>query len=121
MSRESEETRVEEPEVLPPDGQTGTARPRRSQAQAIEIFGPIAVGVAIDAVDFMAHGPIGLMIGMFVGGTLAYAFTTYYGMPVWKRMLWASAAGLYCLLPRTEFIPLATIVAAAVRYMQVKK
>ena len=117
MSAEASQARVEEPEVLPPEGQRGPSRGRR----AAEAFGPISAGLAIDAVDFMARGPIGLMIGMFVGGTLAYAFTTYWRLPVWQRMLWALAAGLYCLIPRPRFIPLGTIVGAVSQYFQSRK
>lgn len=118
MSAERFADRVEEPEVLPPEGEPRGTRRRRAGRRFVEAFGPIGAGILIDLADFVTYGPLGLMFGMLVGGTLAYVLSGFFGQPVWKRFLWALAAGIYCTLPRTELIPLATILAAAGRFWQ---
>ncbi|MCE9614388.1 MAG: hypothetical protein K8T26_08935 [Lentisphaerae bacterium] len=116
MNERGAESRVENPEVLPPEGTPAGARPSRTARRFVEAFGPIGAGVLIDLADFVTYGPIGLMFGMLVGGTLAYVLSGFFGQPVWKRFLWALAAGLYCTIPGTEMIPLATILASAMTF-----
>lgn len=106
---------VVEPEVLPPEGGRWRAQSPRARRLA-EAFGPLAVALMVDAVDFVSFGQVGMMLGMLVGGSLTYFFTSVYGLPVWQRLLWALAAGVYCLLPHARVIPLATIVVALTQY-----
>ncbi len=108
--------RVEEPEVLPPENEPRGRASSRQARRVADVFGPLAAAVLVDAVDFVSFGPVGLVAGMFVGGSLAYFFTSAYGLPVWQRLLWALAAGFYCLLPRTQVVPMATLVVALSQY-----
>jgi hypothetical protein len=116
MQDRSDDPVVEDPEVLPPEGEPRARRARRTGRNLADAFGPLAAAVLVDAVDFVSFGQIGLLVGMFVGGTFTYVYTSMYGLPVWQRMLWSIAAGFYCLLPRTQLIPMATLVVAFSQY-----
>jgi len=35
-----------------------------------------------------------------------------------QRLLWALAGGIYCTMPLTEFLPIATQVGACIRYRE---
>jgi hypothetical protein len=109
---------VENPEILPPADEPRSRRAGRKGRRFVEAFGPLAAGVLIDGADFVTFGPIGIMFGMLVGGTLAYVLTSVYRLPVWQRLLWAVGTGVYCAMPRTEFVPVATLVAAVTRFWQ---
>lgn len=121
MSAGGTGTQVEEPEVLPPEGQDSGVRARRTARRAARSFGPIAAALVIDGIDFMARGPLGLVFGMLVGGSVAYAIGSAFELPVWKRLLLALAAGTYCTLPVLKTVPLATILTAAFQFFQSDK
>ena len=116
MSARPDEPVVEDPEVLPPEGEPRARHARRAGRQLADAFGPLAAAVLLDAIDFVSYGQVGLLVGMFVGGTFTYVYTSMYGLPVWQRLLWAIAAGFYCLLPRTQLIPMATLAVALSQY-----
>ena len=81
-------------------------------------FGPVAAGLLIDLIDFASFGPIGLVLGLPLGGLVGYWMGRSLGLSR-KASLWcALAAGLYCSVPATEFIPLAMIVGACVRFSE---
>lgn len=81
-------------------------------------FGPIAAGLIIDLVDFTSFGPLGLVMGLPLGGLTGYWMGRALGLSR-KASLWcALTAGLYCMVPATEFIPLAMIVGACVRFSE---
>lgn len=81
-------------------------------------FGPIVAGIIIDLVDFATFGPIGLVLGLPVGGLAGYWMGRCLGLER-KACLWcALAAGIYCTIPFTELIPLATIVGAYARFRE---
>ena len=79
-------------------------------------FGPIIAGILIDIMDLSTFGPIGIFSGMLVGGALAYWICHIYAIPMKQRWIWVMLAGGYCTIPMTEFIPIATIAGAYVRY-----
>jgi len=79
-------------------------------------FGPIAAGLIIDAVDFATFGPIGLVLGLPAGGLAGYWMGRSLGLDRRASAWCALAAGVYCTIPGTEFIPLATIIGAFSRF-----
>lgn len=105
-----DEQEIIEPEVLDNDG------PETPAKQAESTFGrdiamPIAAGVFTDTLDFMTFGPFGLRFGMLAGALAALYLCWASRVP---RAFWlyiVIAASIYCSLPRTEAIPIVTIIA----------
>ena len=93
--------------------------PPPSQAQRLNrAFGPIVAGMIIDLVDLATFGPIGLVLGLPIGAFAGYWMGRAIGL-AWKpSLLCALAAGIYCTIPGTEMIPLATLVGAFARYRE---
>lgn len=84
--------------------------------RANRAFGPILAGLVIDVVDFATFGPIGLVLGLPLGGLAGYWMGRALGLSTRGARWCALAAGLYCMLPGTEIFPLATLVGAFVRF-----
>lgn len=79
------------------------------------LFGPMLAGLAIDALDLATFGPVGLYYGLIVGGAAGYWLAPDLGFP--PRARWQSAllTGIYCTMPFTAFLPIATAAAAISR------
>lgn len=78
-------------------------------------FGPLAGGILLDLVDLSTFGPYGLG-GFVIGGLTGWWICSIYRIPTSARLVLALLAGVYCLLPLTEFVPLATLISAYVRF-----
>ena len=90
-----------------------------SQAQRLNrAFGPVVAGLVIDFVDFATFGPIGLYLGLPIGGFAGYWMGRALGLERKPSLLCALLAGGYCMMPGTEMIPLATVVGAVARYRE---
>lgn len=81
-------------------------------------LGPVMAGFIIDVVDFATFGPIGLVLGLPVGGLAGYWLGKTMGLKKQACLLCALAAGVYCTIPFTELLPLGTMVGAYARYRQ---
>lgn len=92
--------RVYEPEVLPPDQQ------EKARAKAGHPVGPILGGILIDLIDFGTHLPL---IGLVLGGVAGYWASRLYPTTPTQRVILTVAAAVYCAIPRTHFMPVATI------------
>jgi hypothetical protein len=81
-------------------------------------FGPIAAGIMLDLLDLTTFGPIGLVIGLPVGAAAGWWMASALGVEKKNRKWFALAAAVYCTIPFTEVIPLATLTGAYVRFKQ---
>jgi hypothetical protein len=81
-------------------------------------FGPIAAGMLIDLVDLATFGPIGYVLGLPIGGLAGYWMGRCLRLERKASLLCALAAGVYCTIPYTEAIPLATLVGAYARFRE---
>lgn len=106
----SRDPEVHIPEVLPPEPPAG----ERTSERAQRAFGPIIGGAIIDAVDFMTWGVPGLVLG----AAAAFWVCSIFKLPWWQRVAWALAAGYYCAVPFTRFIPLATLIGAYAQFRE---
>ena len=98
---------------------TAPAQPKPSQAQRLNrAFGPVVAGLIIDCVDLATFGPIGPYLGLPIGAFAGYWMGRALGLERKPSLLCALAAGIYCLLPGTELIPIATVVGALARYRE---
>lgn len=79
-------------------------------------IGPIAGGLILDAADFLTFGPLGLYAGAVVGAAVGLWVTGIYRFSVPVRCFWALMAAIYCTVPMTEPLPIATAISAVARY-----
>lgn len=84
---------------------------------AKRIIGPMIAALAIDLLDLATFGPIGLYTGLMIGAAAGYWLAPLLGFPPHRRWLCALATGVYCTLPLTGLIPLATLASILSRAM----
>ena len=102
----------------PPDNPV-PAPPPPSQIQRLNrAFGPVVAGLVIDFVDLATFGPIGLYLDLPIGGFAGYWMGRALGLDRKPSVLCALLAGVYCMIPGTEMIPVATVVGALARYRE---
>lgn len=108
-----------EPEVLSPEPAVAEERPPDNSlfVRLERAFGPVLGGLLIDFIDLATFGPVGVFFGMIIGGAAAYWVCSIYRMPIRQRIIWAIAAGVYCTIPFTEALPLATLIGAYARFV----
>ncbi|MEQ9404550.1 MAG: hypothetical protein RIM99_13235 [Cyclobacteriaceae bacterium] len=80
-------------------------------------FGPLAGAMILDLVDLASIGPLGIG-GFFIGIAIGWWILSIYDISRNTRIMLALLAGIYCLVPFTEFIPVATLISAIARYKQ---
>ena len=78
--------------------------------QLYRIFGPLTFGVLLDIADLLTFHHFGLYAGFIVGFAMAWWITGMEGLSTRARLLGSILAGIYCMTPFTETLPLATIV-----------
>ncbi len=83
-----------------------------------QAIGPIMAGFILDMVDFLTFGPIGIVLGLFVGSAVGWYLTGVLGVSRKWRVILTWLAGIYCFMPGTELIPVGTIVGALCRFFQ---
>jgi hypothetical protein len=103
-------------EQVPGAGVKQTGRHRWRQLN--RAFGPILAGLVIDSVDLFTFGPLKRFIGLPAGALAGYWMGSIFRLPLRQRLLCALAAGVYCMIPGLEFIPLATLIGAYVRFRE---
>jgi hypothetical protein len=81
-------------------------------------LGPVMAGFIVDAVDLATLGPIGVFVGVPIGGLAGYWMGRTLGLSKQNCLYCAIAAGIYCTIPFTELLPLGTLVGAYARYQQ---
>ena len=104
-----EPRKVHTPEVLFPD-EPGP-RAARTSRQGPDRWERLAAGLLIDAADLLLMGPLGLRLGLPVGLVLGLVVGRLLRLGAGQRLGLAALTGLYCALPGTSLLPLATLVA----------
>lgn len=87
----------------------------------VRSFGIIVLGFFLDIADLATFGAWGLYLGAVIGGLLGLylAYAMDWG---WKgQTLMVLLAGVYCMLPATELVPVASFVFACVHFFSSKK
>lgn len=107
----------EQVEVKRVESQAGQAVNRLSFIERLyaAIF-PILGGLILDFADLATFGPVGLYTGMIVGCTIGWLISGIYDFSRNGRLIFALLAGIYCTIPYTFFLPLATIISATARF-----
>lgn len=113
--------KVYEPEVLPPEEKESFSSAGRGSASSWSVFTPILAGLFIDLVDFLTWGPHGLRKGLVVGGVTGLWLGWLNKMPLSKSVIGALLAGIYCAVPFTERLPLATIITTCFCFRDIRR
>ena len=80
---------------------------------------PLASGLILDFLDLATFGPVGIYAGFLIGFIIGYQMCPIFGFTSGKnRLKWAVIAGIYCTMPGTEYLPLATITGLILAYRQ---
>ena len=80
-------------------------------------IGPLAGGLILDFVDLATFGPLGIG-GFFIGALVGWWICSIYTFPKPVRVILAILSGVYCLLPFTELLPVATLISAIGRFWE---
>ena len=95
------------------------AQPKPTQRLRLNrAFGPVVAGLIIDFVDLATFGPMGMYLGLPIGAFAGYWMGRALGFERKASLLCALAAGIYCTIPGTEMLPIATVVGACARYYE---
>lgn len=81
-------------------------------------LGPLGAGIVLDVLDFATFGPIGLVLGVLVGGCAGWVLGAYQSFDRNLRIAFAVCAAAYMTIPFTEPIPLATILVLTARFFE---
>jgi len=112
---ETEPEKVEVKRITP-------RKPVRTRPTLAERFNnalvPLVGGMILDTADLMTFSLYGLYFGFFVGAAIGWWIGTVYRFSQRAKIICAIVAGIYCLMPTTEFFPLATIIAAFARFFE---
>jgi hypothetical protein len=83
--------------------------------QSNAMWAPVFAAMLLDLADLFSLGPQGLLIGLFVGSALGWRIASTSGFSRKGRLICAALAAVYCMLPMTELLPLATMLTTASR------
>ena len=106
---------MEQPQAPQPNRQPQSSGRAPLLERSQRAFGPLAGGMILDLVDLSTFGPYGVG-GFFVGCLVGWWICSIYSISRMTRLTLALLSGIYCLLPLTEFVPLATLLSAFVRF-----
>jgi len=84
-------------------------------------FGPLAGGMLLDTADLLTWGPVGMYLGPVVGGFLGWWLARVYGLGVIGQCVVITLAVVYCTMPGTALLPLATVVFALIRFAEKRR
>ena len=95
-----------------------TEKGRQTRRRFERALGPVGAGLVLDLADFATFGPLGLVAGFLIGSLAGWYLTGALRFPEKWRLPATLLAGLYCTIPFTEFLPLATLIGAMSRFSQ---
>jgi NhaP-type Na+/H+ or K+/H+ antiporter len=81
-------------------------------------LGPLGTGIILDVLDFATFGPVGILLGVVVGGAAGWILGKYERFDRNLRIAFALCAAAYMTIPLTEPIPVATVLSLLARYFQ---
>ncbi len=83
-------------------------------------LGPVGAGILLDVVDFFSLGPTGIIFGLVIGSAIGWYMTGIMNVPRRWRAPLSWLAGVYCVIPGTQVIPLGTLAGALGRFFEKK-
>ena len=102
-----------EVERLEPGEQTQDGASRWGKA-----IGPVVAGMIIDALDIATFGHFGFYLGFLLGAPAGWYLARHLGLDRKRALLTAIGCGIYCTIPFTFPIPVATMIGVWARTRQ---
>ena len=87
----------------------------------LRAFGPLGAGLILDFADLTTFGVIGFYLGPIIGGLLGWWLASVYRFGPVGQCIIILIAAVYCALPGTGMMPLATIVFALIKFAEKKR
>ena len=101
-----------------PTGTTPSQIANEFRARLLNALGPALAALVLDFADLITFGPFGIYGGLFIGAAVGWWMSNSYGFGRSGRIAVALSAGIYCMLPATHFLPLASILSATARFLE---
>jgi len=77
---------------------------------------PYLAAMLLDAVDLATFGPLGLWLGFILGALTGWFLAESLGFKRENRWMGSALGGLYCMLPGTSVLPVATVATAILNF-----
>lgn len=100
----------------PEPGDAEGAPPGRFERAWVAVA-PVFAAALVDLVDLATPGTPGMVLGALLGTPLGWWLARRAGVSPGRALALGVAAGVYCATPLTTPLPLATIVAALLRFL----
>ena len=81
-------------------------------------LGPVLAGMIIDVLDLATFGATGIYIGFLLGAPAGWYLARRLGLDPKRALLTAICCGVYCTIPLTSPIPVATLIGVWARAHQ---
>jgi len=81
-------------------------------------WGPLLAAISIDVADVFSVGPVGWVAGLFLGGLLTVMVSLAAGAKLRRALVFGALGGIYCAMPLTGPIPLATMLTLVHAFVQ---
>jgi len=81
-------------------------------------LGPVLAGMIIDILDLATFGVTGIYIGFLLGAPAGWYLARRLGLDLKRALLTAICCGVYCTIPVTSPIPVATLIGVWARARQ---
>ena len=81
-------------------------------------IGPVVAGMIIDVIDFATIGAGGLYLGFLLGAPSGWYLARPLGLDRRRALVVALACGIYCTVPFTAPVPIATMIGVWARARQ---
>jgi len=81
-------------------------------------IGPVLSGLIIDVLDLATLGGVGMSLGFLLGTPAGWYLARNLGLDRRRALYVALACGVYCAIPVTSPVPIATLLGVWVRARQ---
>ena len=113
-------TPEEEPEVIEVEVERLESEEvaEEGKSSVEKAIGPVVAGMIIDVLDLATLGSTGFYLGFLLGAPAGWYLARHLGLDRRRALLTAIGCGIYCTIPFTFPIPVATMIGVWSRARQ---